>query len=617
MTETRCISDPVKRLEQYHAALLEVCDSHLYLSGSVGSKIEMLLKLASSLLDAKRVSAWEYNAERTKIVCRYLFNQDTGEIESGMALSIEDFPQYFAAMASNRVIVANSARLHPATTEFTEKYLIPMGIYSMLDTPVYSSDSQHGVLCVEDSHKNRTWTVDEVSFVIAIADKISLALENRAWQRASEQLDQAQRVDPLTGLENRIAFQDRLDTACYDGEVSFTSSAILVIGLDRFKDINDAVGYNQANEVLKAFAKTLVDLRTSSSTFIARISGDVFAVWLSKMDSPLKHVISTVMDAIKKQSVPLASGNLEYSASMGVVEISSLTNSAENLVRKAEIALSKAKALGVGSCAVYDSSWLSEFRSRKDSESDLLNAISKEELVPYYQPIIDCESGTVSGLEALIRWNHPTRGVLSPAYFLPLATEMRIMPQLGELMLSQVLKDISLHDPLKNLSWVSVNLSAEQLYSNTLAQVIPSLLERYAPPEGILELEIVEELISYDTKQVVSQLNALAKYGVRFSIDDFGTGYSSLARLKHLPVSKLKIDRSFVDGLPSDESDRCIASSIIGMAKGLDLRIVAEGVESLEQANWLKQSGCDFIQGFYYSKPMAIDEILSFLSSSP
>jgi EAL domain-containing protein (putative c-di-GMP-specific phosphodiesterase class I) len=194
--------------------------------------------------------------------------------------------------------------------------------------------------------------------------------------------------------------------------------------------------------------------------------------------------------------------------------------------------------------------------------------------------------------------------------------DMRIMPQIGVLMLSKVFKDIAENNELRSMSWVSGNISSEQLYSNTLVNNVSTLLTENDIPGEMIELEIVEELISHDTKLVSEQFKSLEELGIRFSIDDFGTGYSSLARLKHLPVSKLKIDRSFVDGLPDDESDSCIASSIVGMAKGLNLALVAEGVETPEQAQWLKQHECDFIQGYLYAKPMPLQELLSFLKQN-
>lgn len=610
--------DPLKSLDAYHSALIKTCGKAEFTDGTTLEKVHVLLRLTSQLLDTARVSSWRYNRKKTKIICHCLYESESDQFSSGMELSIDDFPSYFEAMASNRVVVADNASEHPATHEFTETYLKPLGIYSMLDTPIYSSNGKHGVLCVEDTNGGRKWGIEEVSFVIAIADKISLALEHDAWLKASERVQVAQRTDALTGLENRVALQERLETSFSNPEDSsdHVSRVLLVIGMDRFSSVNDELGYRKANDILRVIAQKLSDLPLTEQTFAARLSGDLFALWIPELTHELDDIIRQIKNIFKVETAQFAGEVAELSASIGAIEVTHNFDDVDNLVRKAEIALTKAKERGIGSYALFDEAWLSDYKQKKDAECELLTALKNGQLLPFYQPIIDSQTGQVSGLEALIRWNHPTRGILSPYFFLPLAMDMRIMPQIGELMLSRVFKDIARSNELRSMSWVSVNISSEQLYSNALVNSISTLLTDFDIPGEMIELEIVEELISHDTKLVSEQFVSLGELGIRFSIDDFGTGYSSLARLKHLPVSKLKIDRSFVDGLPDDESDCCIASSIVGMAKGLNLALVAEGVETQEQAQWLKQHECDFIQGYLYAKPMPLEELLSFLKQS-
>lgn len=610
--------DPLKSLDAYHSALIKTCGKAEFTDGTTLEKVHILLRLTSQLLDTARVSSWRYNRKKTKIICHCLYESESDQYSSGMELSIDDFPSYFEAMASNRVVVADNAREHPATHEFTETYLKPLGIFSMLDTPIYSSKGQHGVLCVEDTKSGRKWGIEEVSFVIAIADKISLALEHDAWLKASERVQVAQRTDALTGLENRVALQERLESSFSNPEDSsdHVSKVLLVIGMDRFSSVNDELGYRKANDILRVIAQKLSDLPLTEQTFAARLSGDLFALWIPELTHELDDIIRQIKNIFKVETAQFTGEVAELSASIGAIEVTHNFDDVDNLVRKAEIALTKAKERGIGSYALFDEAWLSDYKQKKDAECELLTALKNGQLLPFYQPIIDSQTGQVSGLEALIRWNHPTRGILSPYFFLPLAMDMRIMPQIGELMLSRVFKDIARSNELRSMSWVSVNISSEQLYSNTLVNSISTLLTDFDIPGEMIELEIVEELISHDTKLVSEQFVSLGELGIRFSIDDFGTGYSSLARLKHLPVSKLKIDRSFVDGLPDDESDCCIASSIVGMAKGLNLALVAEGVETQEQAQWLKQHECDFIQGYLYAKPMPLEELLSFLKQS-
>lgn len=608
--------DPKANLTQLHNELIKICEGAEYSDGTTQSKIKTLLRLTSRFLNVFRVSIWGYSLDRSSIVCRFLYESDKDAYDSGMVLSIESFPSYFEAMSSSRVIVADDARTHPATCEFTESYLTPLQIYSMVDAPVYSSYGHHGILCVEDNQPSRNWGVEEVSFIIAIADKISLAMENEAWLKASEKLLLAQRTDPLTGLENRLAFQEVLEHVAGETKVdtSGAESAVLIVGLDRFSELNDELGYEQANEVLIHIADRLRDLALNEAFHLSRISGDLFALLVENIQSDIV-TLAQLIKATLEAEIRLLSGQLTaVTTSIGATIITSGFDDADNPVRKAEIALAKAKENGRGSISLFEDAWISEYQQKKSDENELLIALKQEQLIPFYQPIIDSHLGRVIGVEALVRWNHPTRGILTPFHFLSLASEIRVMPQLGELMLKSVFQDIASHEQLRSLSWVSVNLSAEQLYSNTLVNLLASLFVQHKIPKSMIKLEIIEELLCHETTLVTDQLKALDELGVKLAIDDFGTGYSSLSRLKHLPVSKIKIDRSFVDGLPQDESDCCIASSIVGMAKGLNLEVVAEGVETEEQAAWLIDKQCDFLQGYLYAKPLNINDLVRFIA---
>jgi EAL domain-containing protein (putative c-di-GMP-specific phosphodiesterase class I) len=219
-------------------------------------------------------------------------------------------------------------------------------------------------------------------------------------------------------------------------------------------------------------------------------------------------------------------------------------------------------------------------------------------------------------LEALVRWEHPIKGVLSPFIFLPIAKRLGLMKEVGDIVLEQACHDIRMFlDKGLNLHRISVNISTEQLFSPGLIELVKRLVKKYQIDFSSLEFEIVEELIAEDSQVLMSQLDALTKLGIALSIDDFGTGYSSLSRLKNLKVSKLKIDKSFVDGLPDDEDDVCIAKSIIGLAKGMGLNLVAEGVETQDQAQWLLKHDCDLLQGYLFSKPIKSSLIEDFIRS--
>jgi len=604
------------RLEQLHNTLISLCEKDHFTCAVSKEKIRLLLAHVCKELQVSRVSTWDINQAKTLLVCHDLYLAEKDQYEAGMELSISDYPSYFHALEKQRVIVADNARTHPATSEFTENYLIPLNIYSMLDTPIYASDNKHGVLCVESCQEARHWAIAEVSFIIAVADKISLILEHDAWRKAKDSISLVKRIDALTKLESRVFFQERVEdcSRCINNRKK-RNNAILAIGIDSFTDINDAWGHTLANKVLEILANRLSVFTQGKNFFTARIGGDIFGILVPEItnNTYLDGLVEEVLSIFNAKVKVSKHVSIDVSSCMGVVVIEPGNKNSTDPIRYAEIALQRAKKSRPGSVQIFDNNWLHDLHQKRKTENDLLLAIDQNQLIPYYQPIIDCQSKRVVGVEALVRWDHPLKGVLTPFFFLPLATEMGLMPALGERMLTSVFADIERFQLASQLKWFSINLAAEQLYSPNIVEQVSALLLQHNIPGSMLELEIVEDLINLDTNMVSERLSALAELGVKLSIDDFGTGYSSLARLKHLPVAKLKIDKSFIDDLPSCESDQCIVASIMGLAKGLGLSVVAEGVEQHEQADWLIGSGCQYIQGYLFARPMPIDELVLFL----
>ncbi|WP_413694359.1 putative bifunctional diguanylate cyclase/phosphodiesterase [Psychromonas sp. KJ10-2] len=276
----------------------------------------------------------------------------------------------------------------------------------------------------------------------------------------------------------------------------------------------------------------------------------------------------------------------------------------------------KAKANGNGRVSYFNPIWLIEHQEEASLEHEFVDALNNGEIVAFYQPIIQ-QNYQSSGfsLEALVRWLHPTKGVITPNIILPIAKRLGLMGLLGMVIFEQTCVDIKRFKALGlKLKRISVNISSEQLFSPQLINQIESCLKEQKVPTALVEFEIVEELMAGDFQVLSTQIDKLTDLGIQLSIDDFGTGYSSLSRLKNLNVSKLKIDKSFVDGLPHGDEDICIVKSIIGLAKGMGLDIVAEGVETQEQASWLFENGCDYLQGYLISKPIHADDLLTLMS---
>lgn len=610
----------IEKIKEQNFELMNLCEGPIFISGSLLSKLELLTHFMSTLLNVTRVSVWKYNRDRREIKCRLLYDNDKESFNSGMVLSVEDYPSYFEALKQEKIIVADQARTHQATSEFTKTYLTSYNIQSMLDVPIYSSERHNGILCLEHTGDlTREWTANEVSIAINVADKISLAIEHEAWQKATNNVLRAERIEPLSGLENRWAFQQRIeDTKRHDEVQEQTNSkALIILGVDRFKRHNDELGYTLANEILQIIAGRLSKLELLENYFPARVGGDLFALWIPSLETEIIQIIDTIEQSIN-QPVKLSSGDkADISSSMGVSIFEDFDNNTGDPIRKAEIALAKAKKNGPSSSEVFDKKWHSEFELKKSKERDLLNAIKQRQFIPFYQPIINTDSQRVVGVEALVRWQHPNQGVLSPFYFLSLANELGVLSEIEEIMMISVMQDIAENNALKSLDWVSINISPDQIYNQQLTEKVRQLIAENNIPNNLIEFEIVEDWINKDIEFVTKQMASLDDLGIRLSIDDFGTGYSSLSRLKSLPVSKLKIDKCFVNGLPNDESDRCISSSIIKMAQGLKLSVVAEGVETLDQLQWLQDQNCEYIQGYYFSHPLPLKDVAELILSDP
>jgi len=605
-----------KKLIALHQSLMALCHTEGFLERDFNTKLRNITQACTEQLDVARASVWSMNDSRDKIHCEMLYIAADHQYEQGLILSANDYPAYFKAINEDRIVDAGDAHVDPRTCEFSASYLTPLNISALLDAPIFFGGRLYGVLCVEHCGKSRPWDVAEMSYVAAAADTISQANEYESWLSAHQKVKFLERTDRLTGLENRRNFQQRIEC---DAELlvdSSTPRALLLLGLDHLASINDLYGQQQGDSVLCQVAYRLRVVAQQCNAWLARVNGDEFAVWLSQ--GAATDQFQAVLDALDKVFDEPFSGPegqpLLLTASTGAVLYPQQGQQITDPIRCAELAMRNAKEQAAGSVCHFLPGWMAQITANHSLKAELLHALESGQLVAFYQPIVSGMSSDAVGLEALVRWQHPEEGLRSPGLFLPLLAEMGLMTRLGELMLRQACRDLSnLRACGFNVGWVSVNIAAEQLYGTALVPQVRALLQEFHLPGSCLELEIVEELISQESELLCSQLAELGKLGVGLAIDDFGTGYSSLSRLKLLPVNKLKVDKSFVDGLPADEDDQCIIRSIIGLAHGMGLQLVAEGVESEAQAQWLREQGCEYLQGYLFAKPMSSVDIEGFL----
>ncbi|WP_409439848.1 EAL domain-containing protein [Psychromonas sp. GE-S-Ul-11] len=580
-------------------------------------RIKAILKSCCELLNVARASVWLFNNNKSSIICQFLYIKKNDLFESGLQIAESSCPMYFKSLNTSRVINADNARTDLRTKEFLEGYLTPLNIMSMLDAPIFKDGQLSGVLCIEQTETFQYWDMAEISYAVSVADCISLVYAQSKWLSEKQRIRYMERVDPLTCLENRLFFQKRIAQNIEHSSLN-DKCAVILIGLDQFTGINKRFSYDFANKLLCEIARRLESISASSPYSLSRVGGDLFALWLInfKEQNELESVILKIQAQFTDEFKTFTNEVINLTASLGVYScyIKELVD--KDPLRKAEIAMLKAKNAGNGTISYFNPVWLIEYQEEASLEHEFVDALNNGDIVPFYQPIVkqDYQSSGFA-LEALVRWIHPTKGIISPYIILPIAKRLGLMGELGNAIFEQTCTDINgfLNAGL-DLQRISVNISSEQLFSSQLVNKIDDCLKAHQVAASLVEFEIVEELMAGDFQVLSTQIEKLTDLGIQLSIDDFGTGYSSLSRLKNLNVSKLKIDKSFVDGLPNGEEDICIVKSIIGLAKGMGLDLVAEGVETQEQANWLFENGCDYLQGYLISKPIHATDIIKLMS---
>ncbi|NNG23646.1 putative bifunctional diguanylate cyclase/phosphodiesterase [Telluria aromaticivorans] len=426
-------------------------------------------------------------------------------------------------------------------------------------------------------------------------------------KQAEEQLHHLAYYDELTGLPNRTLFGRLVDQALMVAQRNEGTGCVLFVDLNRFKRINDTLGRRIGDELLREVAQRLrATLRDED--VVARLSGDEFAVGL--FDIRQHFEATTVAQKLQASlDAPFLIGghDLRVGASIGISVFPQDGSDAETLLGLADIAMERAKQAADNpdrSVAFYSQDMNQGMQERMRIESDLRQALGNGELILYYQPKFEIVSGRIVGAEALVRWLHPTRGLVPPSDFIPLAETTGLIVQVGEWVLEQACAQAAIWQragvpPFR----LAVNVSAREFTPTLPARVADTLL-RYQLDASWLELEITESTLMHDFERVTAIMDRITALGVSLSLDDFGTGYSSLSYLKRFPIHTLKIDRSFTTGIPSDPSDCAIAGTIISMARQLNLRVIAEGVETLAQLDFLREAGCDEVQGYLYSKPV-------------
>jgi diguanylate cyclase (GGDEF)-like protein/PAS domain S-box-containing protein len=493
--------------------------------------------------------------------------------------------------------------------------MVVTAAYRLLDREVVSSASEHRALRRDGQE---VWMISTASLLEEEGGSPVFLMQMQditERKRAEAELSFDATHDQLTRLPNRVVVLDRLKVALGREREGRESVAVLFVDLDHFKLVNDSYGHDVGDEVLVALAARLGDT-AGPDALVARFAGDEFIVLCESCpDAAYATGLADSLAAAIAEPLVVEAGEVQLTASIGIAFGHDEDFDPDLVLRDADLAMFEAKARGRARATVFDDALRGRARYRLETARALRLAIERTELVLHYQPVVDMRSGTMTGVEALVRWEHPDRGLISPGEFMPVAEETGLVVSLGAWVLDESCRQgaVWAADPAVGPIVVSVNLSARQFNDDALVPRVTRALQASGLPPRLLCLEITESAVMDDvdhTGEVLAQLRGL---GVALSIDDFGTGYSSLSYLKQFPVDALKIDRSFVDGLGSESEDTQIVTAVVHLAHALGLTVVAEGVETTPQLEVLRNLGCERVQGYLIARPQPAADLIAWL----
>ncbi len=488
--------------------------------------------------------------------------------------------------------------------------LLEQGVVSGAAVTLGDRERPMGQLCAYAREK-RVFTTDDTNLLQAVSHVLATAINAR---QAEDQARHDAMHDPLTGLPNRVLFSDRLTQALARSERDRSPLAVLLLDIDRFKLINDSLGHLAGDELIREVAPRLSGAVRASDT-VARLGGDEFAVLCEDLEDEREaQEMAERLGACFLRPFALGGEQQFATASIGLV-VASRHVDADELLRDADAAMYRAKEAGRGRYEVFDEGMRARAVARLQVENELRRGLDREELQLFFQPIHDLRDDRVMGCEALVRWNHPDRGLVGPDQFIPIAEESGLIVQLGAWVLQRACRQLARWRrsvPGAESLRMTVNLSAQQVTQPDVVDIVAEAIEEAGLDPQDIGLEITEHVLIEDAQTTADTLRRLQRLGVRLVIDDFGTGYSSLSYLKRYPIEVLKIDRSFIDGIADDESgDLAIVTAIVRMASALGVDVIPEGVETDAQLARLRELGCRYAQGFLLDRPLPPDELES------
>jgi len=589
-------------LRNQQTKLFELAKSRKVSKDTLAKDLQGVCETVSQLIDCERIGIWLFDEEYTTLTAHNIYQGREGIHTNGDSIHLNNYPIYVHSIRETRALA-----VHDVSTDLRVKELYPDyfesvgGVKSLLEAPIFLSSGIAGILSFESLTK-RNWSEHDQILVGTLADMVAFLFERVLRLEAEDKVKDLAYVDQLTGLSNQHAFFLKATE-----EIKTTGqSAFVYLKLDQFSQIQDVLGIEGGEEVLKVTANRLQEL-FPAPCIVARIGFDHFALVLSK-----KRYFSFEQELLElKKPMMIAGQEVYMTYSYGISLFPDHGSTAKVCLQRAQIALNDGrKFLSRGVTAEYSQDMIEVSKSDLQVEMNLRKGLDLGEFTLYYQPQINCNTNQVEGFEALIRWNHPERGLVPPIEFISLAESTGLILPIGEWVIRSAFEQLQMwKNQGEGHLTLSINISPRHFLHERLVHMLKVCLKQYTISADKLVIEITENVAMGDYVAVQNRIKELSQLGFGVSIDDFGTGFSAFVYLQHFPIKEIKIDRAFINEIANNPKSMAIVKTIVDLARYLKLRVVTEGVETEEQLSVVRELGCDMIQGYYYSKPLPIDEI--------
>ncbi len=582
-------------------------------------KVEELLEHIGSFFNVDRAYLFTINHKNNTMTytnewCNLEIKEEVGTIEE---IPLKVFSWWIDQLERKKLVYIEDVNYMPNEAKAEQAQLLRQEVKSLVSVPIMGDGKIQAFIGIDSVKSNKQWTEENINLLNIMGNILSSGIIKI---NADKKIELMAYYDNLTKLPNRSLFKDRVNQAIKLSKRTETLISIIFIDLDNFKSVNDTIGHRGGDSLLRKVSKSLIETVRKSDT-VARFGGDEFLIMMNdiKDHDAITKVADKVMD-IFSEPFYISGQEFQVTASAGIAIYPVDGDSSENLIKNADIAMYQAKEKGKNQYMFCTKGMKLEVETSIELSNELYRALDRNELVIYYQPQINLLTNRIIGVEALVRWIHPIRGTISPGIFIPMAERNNLINDIGDWVLREAC--------IQNKKWqdmgiphinMAVNLSSIQITNPNIVEKVENIIKETGLDSKYIELEITESVAIKETRYVIDVLNRLKKIGVSIAIDDFGTEYSSLSRLKSLPIDRIKIDMQFVQGIESNEKNKIIAMVIINLAKSLGMNVLAEGVETKTQLDFLKEKMCDNVQGYYYYKPMPsyeIEKILIDLSRS-